>query len=214
VAGLFRRFDGDVLEVYARALAMFGADAIEPALDVMRDPSLGWYQRAMASNAAIDAAGDNPALRARVSTGLRALLADYLTRSTTLDDNDCEVVTSVVSDLAGLADPESRPLIEAAFEADLVDPFTIDRKTYEDMYRHPERWRLPRQENWLVRYRREYADHQADLRRQARAASVTPPRQVTSPAKNRTAPGRNDPCWCGSGKKYKHCHLRSDQSSA
>lgn len=21
---------------------------------------------------------------------------------------------------------------------------------------------------------------------------------------------RNNPCWCGSGKKYKHCHLRSD----
>lgn len=20
-------------------------------------------------------------------------------------------------------------------------------------------------------------------------------------------PGRNDPCWCGSGKKYKDCHL-------
>jgi uncharacterized protein len=19
-------------------------------------------------------------------------------------------------------------------------------------------------------------------------------------------PGRNDPCWCGSGKKYKRCH--------
>ncbi|MCG8554565.1 MAG: preprotein translocase subunit SecA [Proteobacteria bacterium] len=23
--------------------------------------------------------------------------------------------------------------------------------------------------------------------------------------------GRNEPCWCGSGKKYKQCHLRSDQ---
>jgi hypothetical protein len=23
-------------------------------------------------------------------------------------------------------------------------------------------------------------------------------------------PGRNDPCWCGSGKRYKHCHWRSD----
>ena len=22
--------------------------------------------------------------------------------------------------------------------------------------------------------------------------------------------GRNDPCWCGSGKKYKHCHLETD----
>jgi hypothetical protein len=23
--------------------------------------------------------------------------------------------------------------------------------------------------------------------------------------------GRNDPCWCGSGRKYKHCHLDADQ---
>jgi hypothetical protein len=26
--------------------------------------------------------------------------------------------------------------------------------------------------------------------------------------------GRNDPCWCGSGKKYKHCHMRQDQAEA
>ena len=25
--------------------------------------------------------------------------------------------------------------------------------------------------------------------------------------------GRNDLCWCGSGKKYKHCHYREDQKS-
>jgi preprotein translocase subunit SecA len=32
------------------------------------------------------------------------------------------------------------------------------------------------------------------------------------PAKRSTpAVGRNDPCWCGSGKKYKHCHMRTDQ---
>jgi tetratricopeptide (TPR) repeat protein len=30
-------------------------------------------------------------------------------------------------------------------------------------------------------------------------------------AKRDRNPGRNDPCWCGSGKKYKYCHLRSDQ---
>ncbi|HHW88702.1 MAG TPA: preprotein translocase subunit SecA [Chloroflexi bacterium] len=24
--------------------------------------------------------------------------------------------------------------------------------------------------------------------------------------------GRNDPCWCGSGKKYKNCHMKSDQA--
>lgn len=26
--------------------------------------------------------------------------------------------------------------------------------------------------------------------------------------------GRNDPCWCGSGKKYKHCHQSQDQERA
>ena len=24
--------------------------------------------------------------------------------------------------------------------------------------------------------------------------------------------GRNDPCWCGSGKKYKKCHLEADEA--
>ncbi len=26
-------------------------------------------------------------------------------------------------------------------------------------------------------------------------------------------PGRNDPCWCGSGKKYKKCHLAADEGA-
>ena len=26
--------------------------------------------------------------------------------------------------------------------------------------------------------------------------------------------GRNDPCWCGSGKKYKTCHMKSDRAKA
>ena len=26
--------------------------------------------------------------------------------------------------------------------------------------------------------------------------------------------GRNDPCWCGSGRKYKHCHLGEDERGA
>jgi hypothetical protein len=31
------------------------------------------------------------------------------------------------------------------------------------------------------------------------------------PAQRKHTPGRNDPCWCGSGKKYKKCHLDADQ---
>jgi hypothetical protein len=34
------------------------------------------------------------------------------------------------------------------------------------------------------------------------------------PAVAETRPGRNDPCWCGSGKKYKKCHLAADDEDA
>ena len=34
------------------------------------------------------------------------------------------------------------------------------------------------------------------------------------PARRQGRPGRNDPCWCGSGKKYKRCHLDADADAA
>jgi preprotein translocase subunit SecA len=48
-------------------------------------------------------------------------------------------------------------------------------------------------------------------RRQQREAQK--PKRRGTPARRREGPklGCNDPCWCGSGKKYKHCHLRQDQ---
>jgi hypothetical protein len=33
------------------------------------------------------------------------------------------------------------------------------------------------------------------------------------PEHTRPKPGRNEPCWCGSGKKYKKCHLAEDEAS-
>jgi hypothetical protein len=39
-------------------------------------------------------------------------------------------------------------------------------------------------------------------------------RNLLSPRKQpdlKTPIGRNDVCWCGSGKKYKRCHLKSDE---
>jgi hypothetical protein len=36
---------------------------------------------------------------------------------------------------------------------------------------------------------------------------------ASSSAKSRPVEvGRNDLCWCGSGKKYKKCHLKSDEA--
>ena len=40
------------------------------------------------------------------------------------------------------------------------------------------------------------------------SAAGEPLAQLQEPSER---PGRNDPCWCGSGKKYKHCHWREDR---
>jgi hypothetical protein len=45
-----------------------------------------------------------------------------------------------------------------------------------------------------------------------RTVTVVRPQAPSPPTAPRTSkPGRNDPCWCGSGKKYKRCHLAVDQ---
>ena len=40
-----------------------------------------------------------------------------------------------------------------------------------------------------------------------------PEKQAALPKPPAKKPRRNDPCWCGSGKKYKHCHMRSDRKA-
>jgi preprotein translocase subunit SecA len=95
----------------------------------------------------------------------------------------------------------------------------------------------------LVEYKREafgmYQELQEQIQRQAvrnifrvqvntrqpvaprpvvQAQAVTASAGATAPAKPETVRktnklGRNDPCWCGSGKKYKDCHWKQDRVS-
>jgi preprotein translocase subunit SecA len=51
---------------------------------------------------------------------------------------------------------------------------------------------------------------------QLRAGEASPgggegDRERQDPVRRKQRPGRNDPCWCGSGKKYKNCHLAEDE---
>jgi preprotein translocase subunit SecA len=54
--------------------------------------------------------------------------------------------------------------------------------------------------------RRKLKEQRTDLL--ARANSNTQENQVTQPVRVEKKVGRNDPCPCGSGKKYKNCHGR------
>ena len=55
--------------------------------------------------------------------------------------------------------------------------------------------------------RRRMSESRDDLLSQAH--SNTQQRQKPEPVKVEKKVGRNEPCPCGSGKKYKHCHGRA-----
>ena len=117
--------------------------------------------------------------------------------------------------------------------------FTVERAGEEELQRLEEQRRQATEK----RQRQIRASHQgedqggggqqqAGLSRQARRAAArrgrraggagagAPPPQPPVAAQQATVKrdhpklGRNDPCYCGSGKKYKNCHYREDQAAA
>jgi hypothetical protein len=137
-------------------------------------------------------------------------------------------VLFLVGDLAELADPGARALIRTAFEDEMVETFFVDEHSVERDYKRgggPVR-KYP---DWLERYRESYLIHHSKPR-QVTPRLITPPElrydsefdhAASSPSRTVVAtirhagpqPGRNEPCWCGSGKKYKKCHLAKDTRS-
>ena len=74
---------------------------------------------------------------------------------------------------------------------------------------------VPMQENTQVREQKARAIDRSKLQEQrtdllSQAHSNTQERQVTQPIHVEKKVGRNDPCPCGSGKKYKNCHGREE----
>jgi preprotein translocase subunit SecA len=119
-----------------------------------------------------------------------------------------------------------------------VDGLWVRHLTDPDARRDGIGLRAYGQQNPLVAYRKEAHEmYEALLGRiqetVARTAYLVPRTLVTQPRqqrlqamrrdtptgrrqarptqdKPRKSLGRNDPCWCGSGKKYKYCHMRQD----
>ncbi len=129
-------------------------------------------------------------------------------------------------DLADLGDPEARDLVKTAFSESLVDTYIADEASIDQSYdRGGEEARSPLA--WLETYRERYQEHLERRNRPpepprtsfrpSQALEIRPDEPPPPPVETirKTGPklGRNDPCWCGSGKKYKKCHLGKDGRS-
>jgi SEC-C motif len=229
-------------EEAADALACYGEGIFDTVLNLAAAPSLRGYPRSHAITAARRGAGANPTLRARLCEVIRSILGDAIERALgersdtsgacepPQDDFDMDIydeISFLVNELASIADPLARDLIQTVLDKDLFDPYTVDAKSIEKVYESggdPE-WTPP---DWLADYRESYRqcaairttinELAAELRPspgQIELPPPAPPRPVMPVTiRNKEQPvGRNDPCWCGSGKKYKKCHLGKDTTT-
>jgi hypothetical protein len=135
LVGLFRQYDNETLQDVASSLSLFGPAAVEPVLEVVRDAAVSGRARDEAATAAILAAGDDAALRGRVTDTLRGRLADCVARAGSLTDEQTEEATMLVVDLTNLADPQARELIASAFRAGIVDTMIIRPEDVDLFYR-------------------------------------------------------------------------------
>ena len=214
----YRLVTDDTLEELEEAVRRLGPEAVDGLLAVVADPALSWYVRSVAANGAVHHATRDPVLRERVAAGLRAVLSGYLEQAAPLTLDEKEGVAYLIVDLADMADPEARPLINAAFatgrmqtaEESSIGIAVIDMKGVEELYQKGGRSRIWEPPPLLEDYRKRRQEHLDNVKKRARLKLLTPDRPP-QPVVLSPKIGRNDPCWCGSGLKYKKCHLAQDE---
>jgi hypothetical protein len=167
-----------------------GPAAIEPLARILTDPKEETWFRIGASNGLQQIGEDHPELRAEVVSLLEQTLADT--------KEDSELVAFLITDLMDLGSRESLPLIEQAFQEDRVDDFVV---SLDDVREH---FGLPRQNAGPPFFAppRETPSEERDATETRLPSAAEPPAPYISELKV----GRNDPCPCGSGLKYKKCH--------
>ncbi len=209
----FRRVDEEIMEAMQDAIQRLGTDAIDGLLSVAADEALPYFPRTLAASGTLNLSEEDPALRARIADGLRPTLAAHLERELPPgedEEKEAWLVSSFAGDLSGLADPAARPLIHAAFDAGRIDPDFITPESVAEDYESGRKRIYLTPRPFLEQYREDWRGHQEEQEAKARLAALEQ-RAARQPVVLDPRLGRNDPCWCGSGKKYKECHLAQDE---
>ena len=201
---------GDTLtESYGRCLASVCDGDIQPLKALFEDTQACHWVR----NAALDA------IMVRVFEGdaSRDELIQYLMdqgdaeaqrlRKPGATLSDLEVVNCIASVASDIGAAEMRERIEGWYDERLLDPMIADKAWFEEHLGEPFDACRDRE---LSRGKGYVRDVEKEMGwwagfREAPAKKPVPkllPRPVPGSAKI----GRNDPCPCGSGKKYKKCH--------
>ena len=187
-----------ITEDFPTILANFGLDAVEDLKKCISDRTLGLYQRSTAIGALSTIAHKHPEIWDSTVRFFRQLLQE---------EDDPELLGFLICDLSEFKDPDALEDIKSAFDKGLVDDFIITMEDVSVTYSSPgesldyQRYSADPLEHFNPqKFERLWKISYENQRIPDRLKRMLKPEKI----------GRNDPCPCGSGKKYKKCCMKND----
>lgn len=181
---LFDSTDSALREELPLLFACMGPGALEPLTAITVDAGADINLRDGAAESLVEMVEAFPEVLPRVTDVLERAMSEC---------DDAELTAYFILGLLDIGATESIPLIEHTFHESRVDLEIVDldyvREHFELMMEEDEA----------------DLDH-ADLPAQLEYDSGVEADEVREPYVAPERPGRNDPCPCGSGKKFKKCH--------
>ena len=188
-------------------LAQFGEEALKPLVNYLADAKHGEWARVAASKALSDMGETHPDLRPKCVVWLAAQLENFAEQTETLN-------AFLIVALADLDAAEAMPSIERAFASGRVDESIVgDLEDIQIEFGLKSQREHPRKPNRMTEFNKEFAElgekiralekENAELRSMINGMESDSEQPYLAPPKV----GRNEPCPCGSGKKYKKCCL-------
>ncbi len=228
-------FSDDMYEDVPEILVRLGKNNLPALLTALNDSSYSLHSRNLIGKALLNMAAKDPEKRTQIIAFFRDHLRQLISHTSTIEEvypadqdpsygyNIYEYISFLLGDLQMMNAAELEPEMRECFRKELVDPSIIGSENeilFEDRdnkapfssiyqkYADFTEWLgehspfHPDAENIKILRKKEMEETRLKL--EAFKASRQLPRLV-SPVSNAPKVGRNDPCPCGSGKKYKKC---------
>ena len=150
------------------------------------------YLRSGAADCLTEIAEKFPEMREKIVPIIEQTLAN--------EKNDVELNGFLICNLIDLNAIESYPIIEQAYEDDRVERHIVALADVQEHFGMPVTASLLREPSWVSR------NDAMPLPPDDFPGEMEYSEPGAQPFVAAEKPGRNDPCHCGSGKKYKKCH--------
>ncbi|MFA8300295.1 MAG: SEC-C metal-binding domain-containing protein [Hyphomicrobiales bacterium] len=199
--------------IYYAYVKLISTDNLHELESFVREPGIYGFHKGVITQAVVERALCFPAEREQIINWYRGLLEFFSQAS--VEDNviDLSFIGSLISGIVDLRDEESLPLIKKMYDKGYVDVFICgDYFEIEEELKHyiPKKpLGKPLQEiSEVYKEINEFwnEDEKEDDFNMPFFDSADTVDEINElPAESKIKAGRNDPCPCGSGKKYKKC---------